>query len=278
LGAAVHTLLGRPIGDLAQLPDDHIWQLDLDATTLPYLQDHHVADMAVAPLSLFVELARAAGREVFRRPACAVRELRLHKPLFVGATGPHSAVRGSPATAVVVLRVEPARQRAAVPLDAARHRDGRRRGGCRRRCDGGHAMSPAASLDGRDLQFSLMFFACTEEVLRGTGYRLVIESARFADREGFTAVWVPERHFTGFGYLYRTRRSTLPLARGPIASGCAPGRRRPLHHPLPRRGWAMVDNLSGGRLTSRSRPAGTRTTSLSSRTATRSDASTCTSV
>jgi acyl transferase domain-containing protein len=82
-----HPLLGRPIGDLAQLPDDHIWELDLDATTLPYLQDHHVADMAIAPLSLFVELARAAGRQMLRGRACAVRELRLHKPLFIGATG-----------------------------------------------------------------------------------------------------------------------------------------------------------------------------------------------
>jgi acyl transferase domain-containing protein len=82
-----HPLLGRSIGDLAQLPDDHIWELHLDATRLPYLQDHHVADMAVAPLSLFVELARAAGRQTLRGRACAVRELRLHKPLFIGATG-----------------------------------------------------------------------------------------------------------------------------------------------------------------------------------------------
>jgi malonyl CoA-acyl carrier protein transacylase len=90
-GAAdAHPLLGRPIGDLAQLPDDHIWELDLDATTLPYLQDHHVADMAVAPLSLFLELARAAGRQIFRVRACGVSELRLHQPLFVGATAPRT--------------------------------------------------------------------------------------------------------------------------------------------------------------------------------------------
>ena len=85
--AHAHPLLGRPIGPLAQLPDDHIWERDLDATTLPYLQDHHVADMAVAPLSLFVELARAAARQTFQGRAFAVRELRLHKPLLVGTTG-----------------------------------------------------------------------------------------------------------------------------------------------------------------------------------------------
>jgi natural product biosynthesis luciferase-like monooxygenase protein len=110
---------------------------------------------------------------------------------------------------------------------------------------------PAASLDRRDLQFSLMFFACTEEVLQRTGYRLVIESARFADREGFTAVWVPERHFTGFGYLYPSpavlhaalARETqrVRLRAGSVVAT--------LHHPLRiAEEWAMVDNLSGGRV------------------------------
>jgi phthiocerol/phenolphthiocerol synthesis type-I polyketide synthase D len=109
----------------------------------------------------------------------------------------------------------------------------------------------AASLDRRDLQFSLMFFACTEEVLQRTGYRLVIESARFADREGFTAVWVPERHFTGFGYLYPSpavlhaalARETqrVRLRAGSVVAT--------LHHPLRiAEEWAMVDNLSGGRV------------------------------
>jgi malonyl CoA-acyl carrier protein transacylase len=82
-----HPLLGRPIGELASLPDDHIWEIDLDATTLPYLQDHHVANMAIAPLSLYLELARAAARETFDGRGGTVRALKLHKPLFLGTAG-----------------------------------------------------------------------------------------------------------------------------------------------------------------------------------------------
>lgn len=33
-------------------------------------------------------------------------------------------------------------------------------------------------------------------------YDLVLEGAKFADRNGFTAVWTPERHFSPFGGLY----------------------------------------------------------------------------
>ena len=110
---------------------------------------------------------------------------------------------------------------------------------------------PLASLDRRDLKFSVMFFACTEEVVGGADYRLVIESARFADREGFTAVWVPERHFTSFGYLYPSpavlhaalARETqrIRLRAGSVVAT--------LHHPLRiAEEWAMVDNLSGGRV------------------------------
>src|ERR1700752_4233103 len=103
----------------------------------------------------------------------------------------------------------------------------------------------------KDLQFSLMFFACTEDVLRTSIYRLIVESARFADEHDFTSVWVPERHFTSFGYLYpnpailhaalarETKR--VQLRAGSVVA--------PLHDPLRiAEEWSMVDNLSGGRV------------------------------
>jgi phthiocerol/phenolphthiocerol synthesis type-I polyketide synthase D len=106
-------------------------------------------------------------------------------------------------------------------------------------------------LNSKDLQFSLMFFACTEDALRGSNYRLVIESARFADKHGFTSVWVPERHFTGFGYLYPNpavlhaalarETESIQLRAGSVVA--------PLHNPLRiAEEWTMVDNLSGGRV------------------------------
>ncbi|RKH34084.1 LLM class flavin-dependent oxidoreductase [Corallococcus praedator] len=96
-----------------------------------------------------------------------------------------------------------------------------------------------------------MFFASDESALSGRKYELVIESARFADRHGFQGVWVPERHFSALGSLYPNpavlhaalARETkhLRLNAGSVVL--------PLHHPLRvAEEWAMVDNLSGGRV------------------------------
>ena len=52
------------------------------------------------------------------------------------------------------------------------------------------------------MKFGLMFFAASEDSLGAAKYRLIIDSARLADRAGFSTIWVPERHFTGFGGLY----------------------------------------------------------------------------
>jgi phthiocerol/phenolphthiocerol synthesis type-I polyketide synthase D len=108
-----------------------------------------------------------------------------------------------------------------------------------------------ATPDPRALQFSLMFFAASDDALLESRYELIFESARFADSRGFTSVWVPERHFTDFGCLYpnpavlhaalaRETRN-LQLRAGSVVI--------PLHDPLRiAEEWAMVDNLSGGRV------------------------------
>lgn len=101
------------------------------------------------------------------------------------------------------------------------------------------------------MQFGFMFFASGEDALLEEKYRLVLESAQFADRHGFTSVWVPERHFTQFGCLYPNpavlhaalARETkhIQLRAGSVVL--------PLH-PAVRvaEEWAVVDNLSGGRV------------------------------
>ena len=101
------------------------------------------------------------------------------------------------------------------------------------------------------MKFGLMFFAASVDAMEGAGYRLVVQSARFGDAHGFASVWVPERHFTPFGGLYpnpAVLQAALAQAteRIHLRAGSVVA---PLHQPLRiAEEWAMVDNLSGGRV------------------------------
>ncbi|WKX69274.1 MupA/Atu3671 family FMN-dependent luciferase-like monooxygenase [Streptomyces sp. XD-27] len=100
------------------------------------------------------------------------------------------------------------------------------------------------------MDFSLFYFAAGQAT--GTdGYRLLLDGARFADRNGFSAVWTPERHFHEFGGPYPNPAVTgaavaAVTERVGIRAGSVVG---PLHHPLRlAEEWSVVDNLSGGRV------------------------------
>ncbi|PZD72651.1 Phthiocerol/phenolphthiocerol synthesis polyketide synthase type I PpsC [Acaryochloris thomasi RCC1774] len=101
------------------------------------------------------------------------------------------------------------------------------------------------------MQFGLMFFASGEDNLEQDRYRLVIESAKFADQNGFSSIWIPERHFTPLGCLYPNpvvlqaalarETQNIRLQAGSVVL--------PLHDPIRvAEEWAMVDNLSDGRV------------------------------
>lgn len=103
---------------------------------------------------------------------------------------------------------------------------------------------------GRPPKFSLFFFASDDSDAAGA-YEFVLDCARFADRHGFHAVWMPERHFAPFGGPY-PEPSVLAAA---VAARTERVRVRagsvvlPLHDPLVvAERWAMVDNLSHGRV------------------------------
>ncbi|HEX5887023.1 MAG TPA: MupA/Atu3671 family FMN-dependent luciferase-like monooxygenase, partial [Pyrinomonadaceae bacterium] len=103
----------------------------------------------------------------------------------------------------------------------------------------------------RTIGFSLYFFSDDGSKVSDDKYRLVSESARFADQHGFTAVWTPERHFQDFGGLY-PNPSVLSAAlavlteRIQIRAGSVA---LPLHHPVRvAEEWSLVDNLSHGRV------------------------------
>lgn len=101
------------------------------------------------------------------------------------------------------------------------------------------------------MKFGLMFFTNDERPGARGNYDLVLESAHFADAHDFSALWLPERHFSQLGCLYpnpavlhaavaaQTRK--IRLRAGSVVPA--------LHNPLRiAEEWAMVDNLSGGRV------------------------------
>ncbi|HEU4321543.1 MAG TPA: MupA/Atu3671 family FMN-dependent luciferase-like monooxygenase [Roseiflexaceae bacterium] len=113
----------------------------------------------------------------------------------------------------------------------------------------------ASSLDNapiaRRVALSLSFFGKYEAPFRDDKYTLLMEGARFADRAGLSAVWIPERHFHAFGGI-SPNPSVLAAA---IAAATSRVQIRagsvvlPLHHPVRvAEEWSVVDNLSGGRV------------------------------
>lgn len=118
--------------------------------------------------------------------------------------------------------------------------------GSPRKAGAGTAKSRPNALD-----FSLFYFASDEGEASADKYRLLLEGAKFADENGFVAVSTPERHFHAFGGLYPNPAvSGAAIAaitkRVQIRAGSVV---LPLHHPIRiAEEWALVDNLSGGRV------------------------------
>lgn len=103
----------------------------------------------------------------------------------------------------------------------------------------------------KSVRFSLSFFGNYEASFDGHKYDLLIEGAKFADRHGFEAVWIPERHFHAFGgfspnpsvIAAALARETehIHLRAGSVVL--------PLHHTVRvAEEWSVVDNLSQGRV------------------------------
>ncbi len=101
------------------------------------------------------------------------------------------------------------------------------------------------------MKFSLFYFDGDGSRPNKDSYRLLLDSARFADDNGLTALWVPERHFHAFGGLYPNpsvihAALAMVTSRIHLRSGSVV---LPLHHPIRvAEEVAVVDNLSGGRV------------------------------
>ena len=100
------------------------------------------------------------------------------------------------------------------------------------------------------MNFSLFFFS-SKDIGQTDKYRLLLEASRLADQLDLTAIWVPERHFDPFGGIFPSpsiaaTAIAMHTNRIQIRAGSVV---LPLHHPARIvEEWAMVDNLSGGRV------------------------------
>lgn len=101
------------------------------------------------------------------------------------------------------------------------------------------------------MKFSLFYFDGDGSRRNPDAYKLLLDSAKFADTNGLHAVWLPERHFHAFGGLYPSPAviaSALAMATKQVQlrSGSVV---LPLHHPVRvAEDWSVIDNLSGGRV------------------------------
>ncbi len=111
-------------------------------------------------------------------------------------------------------------------------------------------VSPA--LERGRVAFSFLFFSdVRKDVDDAAKYAFLRDLTFFADREGFEAVYLPERHFHEFGSIHANSAV--------VAASLIPQTKRvrfrtagislPLHHPAEVvEWWAMNDVLSGGRV------------------------------
>lgn len=103
------------------------------------------------------------------------------------------------------------------------------------------------------MEFGLFYFGNEDTLLSeaSSKYELLIEGAKFADANDFSAIWTPERHFNIFGGLYpnptvtsaaiATITKNIKIRSGSIVL--------PLHNPIRvAEDWALIDNLSNGRV------------------------------
>ncbi len=107
----------------------------------------------------------------------------------------------------------------------------------------------AATGAAKPMDFSLYYWGNDDGVGQDK-YTMLLEGAKFGDKNGFCAVWTPERHFHAFGGLYPNPSVTGAAVAavteniGVRAGSCV----APLHHPARiAEEWAVIDNLTGGR-------------------------------
>lgn len=99
--------------------------------------------------------------------------------------------------------------------------------------------------------FSFYYFGNYQSEFKSNKYDLLFEGAKFADKNGFKALWIPERHFHAFGGFspnpsviaaaLARETQNIQLRAGSVVL--------PINHPIRvAEEWSIVDNLSQGRV------------------------------
>jgi natural product biosynthesis luciferase-like monooxygenase protein len=102
------------------------------------------------------------------------------------------------------------------------------------------------------ISFSFLFFSdVRKDVTDKQKYEFVRDITVFADRAGFTAIYLPERHFYEFGSIFANSAvmASYLIPQTTRIRFRTAGISLPLHHPAEIvEWWAMNDILSGGRV------------------------------
>ncbi|MBL9051521.1 MAG: LLM class flavin-dependent oxidoreductase [Tabrizicola sp.] len=109
--------------------------------------------------------------------------------------------------------------------------------------------SGGGTVSARKMDFSVYYWG-NDDAPGPSKYELLLEGAKFADQNGFCAVWTPERHFHAFGGPYPNPSVTGAAAAAVTRNiGVRAGSIvAPLHHPARiAEEWAIIDNLTNGR-------------------------------
>jgi natural product biosynthesis luciferase-like monooxygenase protein len=264
-GVASERLLGQRVDMVGSPRSVLVWEVDAEPSRRRYLGEHVLLGRAIWPVSAQIELALEAARIGLGVACLEVEDLELVQTLYADDPAPQRVqVRlerypdGSASLGVysrdtaegdAAWRLHTrARLRALRPVPTAT--------GIATASGAtpvaAPPLTPPEPVHARAaLEFSMMFFAAIEADDPTDRYGLIVEAARRGDAAGFGAVWVPERHFTHMGSLYPNpsvlhaalarETSRIHLRAGSVVL--------PLHHPIRvAEEWAMVDNLSGGRI------------------------------
>ena len=116
--------------------------------------------------------------------------------------------------------------------------------------DESRALVSGSPVSAKGMDFSLFYWGNDDGVGRDK-YKLLLDGAKFADENGFVAVWTPERHFHAFGGPYPNPSVTGAAVAAVTqnlavrAGSCV----APLHHTARiAEEWAVIDNLTNGKV------------------------------
>lgn len=232
------------------------FESELGANHPSYLADYqHVQGRVALPVTVYLEMALAAAQTALPSGPYQLSRVDFKQVLLL--------TDDAPRTIRIVLTPEPsggATFRILSPPSDQDQRDGRwtlyAEGIITKAAAlplARPSLLPASTRDTarEQLKFSLFYFGSSEAAFTNDRYDLLLEGARFADENGFAAVWTPERHFHQFGGSYPSP-AVLSAALATVTRNVhlrAGSVVLPLHHPLRiAEEWSVVDNLSRGRV------------------------------